>query len=96
MSASILATGFKEEPYWWEAAPRPAEEPSSIPKDADIGIVGYPNAGKSTLLAAISKARPKIAPYPFTTRMPLPGMMQYEDIQVQLVDLPAFSEAGSG
>src|SRR5437016_3590354 len=49
---------------------------------------GAANVGKSTVLRALTNAQPEIADYPFTTRVPLPGMMTYENIQVQLVDLP--------
>jgi ribosome-interacting GTPase 1 len=52
-------------------------------------LVGGPNAGKSALLAALSNARPEVAAYPFTTRTPQPGIMGWEDVRVQLVDLPA-------
>ena len=51
-------------------------------------LLGGPNAGKSQLLAALTRATPEIAPYPFTTRTPLPGMMPWEDVQVQLIDTP--------
>jgi ribosome-interacting GTPase 1 len=51
-------------------------------------LVGAPNAGKSTLLAAVTNARPEIAPYPYTTRSPQPGIMIWRDVPVQLVDLP--------
>src|SRR6476620_9517815 len=51
-------------------------------------IVGPPNAGKSRLLAAVTRATPEVAPYPFTTREPHAGMMDWEDVRVQLVDTP--------
>jgi ribosome-interacting GTPase 1 len=51
-------------------------------------FVGPPNAGKSLLLTKLTKASPTVAPYPFTTREPVPGMMDYEDVRVQLIDLP--------
>jgi uncharacterized protein len=51
-----------------------------------VVIIGPPNCGKSSILAAMTNARPEIAPYPFTTSRPLPGMMDYEDINIQLID----------
>jgi len=53
-----------------------------------IMLVGPANAGKSQLLAALTEAIPEIAEYPFTTKTPIPGMMKFEDIQIQLVDTP--------
>ena len=52
-------------------------------------LIGPPNAGKSALLKALTHAHPEVAPYPFTTHAPQPGMMPFEDVQVQLVDTPA-------
>ena len=52
-------------------------------------LIGPPNAGKSALLKALTSAHPEVAAYPFTTRAPQPGMMPFEDLQVQLVDTPA-------
>ncbi len=51
-------------------------------------LIGAPNVGKSQLLAALTRAQPEIAPYPFTTQAPLPGMMLFEDCPFQLIDLP--------
>jgi len=56
-----------------------------------VVLVGPPNAGKSSLLAALTHAQPEIADYPYTTRDPIPGMMYYEDVPIQLVDLPPIS-----
>jgi len=53
-----------------------------------VALAGAPNTGKSALLRALTHATPEVADYPFTTRLPMPGMMRFEDVQIQLVDLP--------
>src|SRR5580765_1921677 len=60
---------------------------------AEVGLVGYPNAEKSTLLTAISKARPKVAPYPFTTLTPQIGIVEYPDFfRLTVCDVPGLIE----
>lgn len=64
---------------------------------AQIALAGFPNSGKSSILACLTNASPVIAEYPISTLLPFPGMMPYEDIQIQLVDLPPIgNEATDG
>ncbi len=57
-----------------------------------VALVGPPNTGKSALLRALTNATPEVAPYPFTTWTPTPGMMRFENVQVQLIDTPPLNE----
>ena len=55
---------------------------------AQIAVIGLPNVGKSQLVASITNASPAVAEYPFTTQTATPGMMEFENIQIQLIDTP--------
>ena len=76
-----------------EASRRPATRAGAVhlvEKEGvgQVAMVGPPNSGKSLLVRKLTHAQPEVADYPFTTRVPLPGMMPFEDVQIQLVDLP--------
>ena len=82
--------GLKGEEYWiW----------LQLKTIADIGIIGLPNAGKSSLLASLTRAKPKIANYKFTTLNPNLGVSIYDDKEITLADIPGLIEGaheGSG
>ncbi len=63
---------------------------------ADVGLVGFPNVGKSTILSKVTKARPKIANYHFTTLSPNLGVVDYYDRQFIMADIPGIIEGASG
>lgn len=65
-------------------------DPFAIPRcgAGRVVLVGGPNAGKSSIVGGLTNAQVRIAQYPFSTTLPVPGMVQYEDIQIQLIDTP--------
>jgi ribosome-interacting GTPase 1 len=65
-------------------------DPFAIPKTGagQVALIGTPNVGKSSIVGGLTNAHVKIAEYPFATALPIPGMVPYEDIQIQLIDTP--------
>src|SRR5579884_680077 len=80
----------KEEIERERKSPKKGGVSHKIPRQGagQIVLVGGPNAGKSRLITRLTRATPEVAPYPFTTREPCAGMMEWEDVRVQLIDTP--------
>jgi len=78
--------------------PKPGSAPAYfVPKAgaAQIAVIGPTNVGRSSLLRAVTNAQVDVTPYPYGTKMPVPGMLPYEDIQFQLVEVPALAPGSS-
>ncbi|HJX70055.1 MAG TPA: GTPase [Dehalococcoidia bacterium] len=84
---------FYEEAQWRPVVGRKGSLLYYIKKEGDgqVLLVGLPNVGKSQLVTAVTEASSEVAAYPFTTQVPVPGMMKFENIQIQLVDVPAIT-----
>lgn len=91
VSRSHRAPGFAEQGEYGEEATLVLE----LKLMADAAIVGFPNAGKSTLISSVSAAKPKIADYPFTTLEPNLGVVSMDDRELVLADIPGLIEGAS-